>query len=135
MNAASHSHYCCSKSGDRKPFPNKVRILVTGPGSVNTVQAMTACIENSKPVMIIQTGCAGAFKESGLQIGDIGIATEEIDIHLGIELEKPYTPLAELPFSVLKKGGAALKSRYPCSKSLSDLACKAIVLALSKEKI
>ena len=126
--------------GGRKTYQgsiekSKVRILVTGPGSVNTVQAMTACIENSKPIMIIQTGCAGAFQESGLQTGDIGIATEEIDIHLGIESEKPYTPLAELPFAVLRKGGTALKSRYPCSNSLSGLACKAIVNALAKEKI
>jgi len=126
--------------GGRKTYQGsiekrKVRILVTGPGSVNTVQAMTACIENSKPILIIQTGCAGAFQESDLQIGDIGIATEEIDIHLGIESEKPYTPPAELPFSVLKKGGAALKNRYPCSKSLPDLACKILVDALTKEKI
>jgi len=126
--------------GGRKTYQGsiekrKVRILVTGPGSVNTVQAMTACIENSKPILIIQTGCAGAFQESGLQTGDIGIATEEIDIHLGIESEKPHTPPAELPFSVLKKGGTALKNRYPCSKSLPDLACKILVDALTKEKI
>jgi len=126
--------------GGRKTYQgsierHKVRILVTGPGSVNTVQAMTACIENSKPILIIQTGCAGAFQESGLQIGDIGIATEEINIHLGIESEKPDSPLTELPFSVLRKGSVALKSRYPCSKSLSDLACKILVDALTKEKI
>jgi len=126
--------------GGRKTYQGsigkrRIRILVTGPGSVNTVQAMTACIENSKPILIVQTGCAGAFQESGLQIGDIGIATEEIDIHLGIESEKPDTPLAELPFSVLGKGSAALKNRYPCSKPLSDLACKILADALTKEKI
>jgi futalosine hydrolase len=114
---------------------HQVRILVTGPGPINAVQAMTACIENSKPILIIQTGSAGAFQESGLQIGDIGIATEEIDIHLGIEPEKSSTPLEELPFPVLKKKGIALKNRYPCHKSLADIACKKLTGILAKEKI
>ena len=61
----------------------RVKILTTGPGIVNTVQALTTAIEHSRPAMIIQTGCAGAFTSSGLQIGDIGIATEEIDAQLG----------------------------------------------------
>ena len=64
-----------------------VRIIITGPALINNVQALTAAIENSRPGMIIQTGSAGAFKETGLDIGDISIATEEIDVHLGIETE------------------------------------------------
>ncbi len=126
--------------GGRKTYQGsiknqEVRILVTGPGSVNTVQAITACIENSRPILILQTGCAGAFQESGLQKGDIGIATEEIDIHLGLESEKPDTPPVELPFSVLRKGDAELKNRYPCSESLSDSAFKIVADFFAKEKI
>lgn len=126
--------------GGRKTYQGSiknqaVRILATGPGSVNTVQAITACIEHSKPILMLQTGCAGAFQESGLQKGDIGIATEEIDIHLGLESEKPDTPPLELPFSVLKKGDTEFKNRYPCSESLSNSAFKIIAAALSKEKI
>jgi len=90
-----------------------VRALITGPGVVNTVQSLTAAIENERPSLIIQTGCAGAFRESGLNIGDIGIATEEIDIQLGIETEDGSLPLDELPFSIIKSSNVDIKNRYP----------------------
>jgi len=90
-----------------------VRAIITGPGSVNTVQSLSAAIETARPSLIIQTGCAGAFRESGLNIGDIGIATEEIDIQLGIEAENDSLPLNELPFSTIKSNEIDLKNRYP----------------------
>lgn len=103
---------------ERKP----VNILISGPGLVNTVQALSAAIENSRPSLIIQTGCAGAFNKSGLQIGDIGIATEEIDIHLGIEPETEDQPLNELPFPLIKKDNIGIKNRYPFDQKLVDSA-------------
>jgi futalosine hydrolase len=103
-----------------------VKILVTGPGVVNTVQALSAAIENSRPSLIIQTGCAGAFREAGLNIGDIGIATQEIDIHLGIEPEKGDQPLNELPFPVITKNDLEIKNRYPLNQQLVTSAFHAV---------
>jgi len=99
-----------------------VRILITGPGIINTVQSLTAAVENLRPSIIIQTGCAGAFKESGLEVGDIGIATEEIDVQLGIELETGNYPLGELPFSLIVHQDLDLKNRYPLNRKLVDSA-------------
>ncbi|MBC8200190.1 MAG: futalosine hydrolase [Desulfobacterales bacterium] len=120
-----------SKVGGRKIVSGhiegkSVKLLVTGPGLVNTVQALTAAIEDSRPSLIIQTGCAGAFKESGLKIGDIGIATEEIDVNLGIEPENGDGPLTELPFSLLDSHGSDIKNRYSLDHELANLAFKAI---------
>ncbi|MFH2065963.1 MAG: futalosine hydrolase [Pseudomonadota bacterium] len=112
---------------------HQIRLIVSGPGLVNTVQAITACIENKKPAMIIQTGCAGAFRESGLQPGDIGIADEEVDIHLGIEPASPYEPVKELPFPVLIKNHSVYKNRYKSDTKLADYAEK--TLGRSMEKI
>ena len=103
-----------------------VKILITGQGLVNTVQALTASVENSSPCLIVQTGCAGAFKEAGLKIGDIGIATEEIDTHLGIEPENVNRPLIELPFPVTTRNDLDIKNRYPLDNRLVDQACKSI---------
>lgn len=110
-----------------------VRLLFTGSGLVNAVQAMTAVIENLKPSIIIQTGCAGVFKETGMEIGDIGIATEEIDIHLGIESDSNM-PVNELPFSLMKHNRYGdIKNRYPVDNQLSDIAFKIIKkIAVSK---
>ncbi|MBU4257891.1 MAG: futalosine hydrolase [Proteobacteria bacterium] len=99
-----------------------VRAIITGPGSVNTVQSLSAAIETAKPSLIIQTGCAGAFRESGLNIGDIGIATEEIDIQLGIETENGSLPLNELPFSMIKSSNVDIRNRYPLDIKLANQA-------------
>ena len=120
-----------SKLGGRKIVSGdiegkSVKLLITGPGIVNAVQALTAAIEDSRPSLIIQTGCAGAFKESGLKIGDIGIATEEIDVNLGIEPENGNWPLNELPFSLLNSHGLDIKNRYRFDHELAALAFKAI---------
>ncbi len=103
-----------------------VRALITGPGTVNTVQSLSAAIETARPSLIIQTGCAGAFRESGLNIGDIGIATEEIDIQLGIEAEDGRLPLNELPFSTIKSNEIDLKNRYPLDIELVNQALETL---------
>ncbi|MCP4349191.1 MAG: futalosine hydrolase [Desulfobacterales bacterium] len=116
---------------EKKP----VRILVTGPGIVNTVQALTAAVENSRPSLIIQTGCAGAFKEAGLRVGDIGIATEEIDSHLGIEPENENSPLTDIPFSLMTKDNLEIKNRYPVNRELADSAFDAVRQVFKINKI
>lgn len=93
-----------------------VRLMVTGPGMANTVQALTAALERVPPRLILQTGCAGAFRESGLGVGDVGVASEEIDAHLGIEPLCSGDPPAELPFPVMTVNGAAVRGRYPLSR-------------------
>lgn len=97
-----------------------VRLLVSGPGIMNTIQAATICIEVEKPSLIIQTGSGGAFKQSGLKPGDIGIATEEIDGQLGIEAESAGKPIGELPFPVLVKNSTGYKNRFECSREIAD---------------
>ncbi|MBU2521575.1 MAG: futalosine hydrolase [Proteobacteria bacterium] len=112
-----------------------VRALITGPGTVNTVQCLTAAIENVRPLLIIQTGCAGAFRESGLNIGDIGIATEEIDIQLGIEAENDSLPLNELPFLTIKSNEIDLKNRYPLDIKLVNQALETLTKVFEGKSI
>lgn len=101
---------------------NPVRLLVTGPGMVNTAQALTAAIEAHRPCLIIQTGCAGAFPQSGIHIGDVAVATEETDIHTGLESVSTTGEVDELPFSLLKTGTREFKNRFPVNAGLVDLA-------------
>lgn len=98
-------------SGQLKDVPT--RLLVTGPGGFNAVQAITATIEHRRPQAIIMVGCSGAFPQSGLKVGDVAAATEEIDAHLGIEPNTPGAPPAPLPFPVLTGSGMEIRGRYP----------------------
>jgi futalosine hydrolase len=90
-----------------------IKVLITGPGLVNTSQALTGTMERNRPLLVIQTGCCGAFKESGLNIGDIAFATEEIDVHLGIEPSIANGMPDSLPFTLFRAETGEYKNRYP----------------------
>lgn len=95
------------------------RMMETGAGIANTVQALTAAIEYDRPGLILQIGCAGVFRKTGLGIGDIGVAAEEIDIHLGIEPENEFDPPVPFPFPVFSTPEGVYGSRCPVSPELT----------------
>lgn len=105
-----------------------IKLLIAGPGIVNTAQALTAMIEFQRPGLIVQTGCAGAFKQSGMAIGDIGIATEEIDIHTGLESSSGSLVPDKLPFALIQTTNTVtnkseeVKNLYPINKKLVNRA-------------
>ncbi len=77
------------------------KVIVTGPGMVNTAMALGSHLAYHRPRLIIQTGIAGFFKGTGLCMGGIGIATAEIDIHCGVEkAAEGAHGLYPLPFSL-----------------------------------
>jgi futalosine hydrolase len=98
-----------------------VYLMVTGPGIVNAAQAVSAAVETIQPKLIINSGCAGFFPSSGMNVGDIGIASEEILIELGLEPTNDMFP-DELPFDILCLGKTSCKHRYPVDpKSVSQV--------------
>jgi len=98
-----------------------VRLVETGPGMINAVQAITALVENQRPAAVIMTGCGGAFESSGLEIGDVALATEEYDAQSGVETGDA-SPLAPLPFPVLEFFGNDCTNRYPMNRPIVDRA-------------
>lgn len=59
-------------------FGKKVALLHSGIGKINAASAVTALLETFEPEAVIVTGCAGAYPQSGLQVGDLVLASEEI---------------------------------------------------------
>lgn len=111
-------------------------LLITGPGVFNTIHALTAYLEIrfshagkdskpaqpkpnlSKPNLIIQTGIAGVFKESGLKVGDVAVATREHYLHTGVESTSVVnTPL---PFPLIENRPKSAQGIYPFNDSLVD---------------
>jgi futalosine hydrolase len=97
-----------------------LNVVITGPGIVNTVQSITACVEYERPLLMIQAGCGGGFRQSGMAIGDIAVATTEVDVHLGIETGEHHAPLMELPFPIMESGGKAYKANYPLNADVVE---------------
>ncbi len=110
----------------------KVRLLITGPGMINMAQALTAAIEHKKPKYVFHIGCAGGFHQAGVNVGDVGIASHEIDAQLGIEPQNPISFLDPLPFPILQNQ-SAISNIYPLCTKLSGIAFQQIQSAFSDQ--
>jgi len=55
-----------------------VAICVGGVGKINAAAATASMLERLQPQLVINTGCAGAYMDSGLSIGDLTMATIEV---------------------------------------------------------
>jgi len=116
-------------------YDQPIMLIQSGIGMANAVQAATAVIEQLHVQLIINVGCAGVFSESGLSIGDIGIATKEIDCHAGIESSSLETPLEPLPFPLIQTENQAFWGTYPTSKIYTDQAFNILSHALAPQNI
>ncbi|ETR74636.1 MAG: purine phosphorylase family 1 [Candidatus Magnetoglobus multicellularis str. Araruama] len=105
-----------------KLFNHSVIAVVSGIGMLNAAQAATSVIEKMPVHLVINTGCAGAFSEKGFTIGDIGIATQETDIHSGVEPIPPDRLIKQLPFPVIQNETCQSFGAYPTSEKYSKLA-------------
>jgi len=105
-----------------KLFDQTVIIAESGIGMLNAAQTVTVVIERMPVHLIINTGCAGIFPDAGITIGDIGIATQEIDIHSGIEGAYPSAPVKQLPMPLIQTEMNTYYGTYPLSSYHSQLA-------------
>lgn len=108
-----------------------VRLLVSGPGVANTVQSLTAAVEKRRPGLILQTGCGGGFSEAGIQIGDVAIASSEIDVHLGLEPAGSDAVPGTVPFPVIQTSEQAIYNRYPVTAIEAEKAARCLKAGLA----
>ncbi len=105
-----------------KYMEQNFKILITEPGIVNTAQALTEEIVMHRPGIVLQTGIAGIFRETGLQTGDIAVAESERYIHAGIEADRSSHDainLAPLPFDLIAGDVLTRKGILPVDSEFS----------------
>ena len=91
-------------------YGKRIVLVEAGIGTTNTTQALTAILEGSHAAAVIQIGIGGAFASSGLKVGDIAVATEEILGEFGIIDESGWSggesigiPLLDEPTQVFNR--------------------------------
>ncbi len=63
----------------------RCRLLVTGMAPVNAAHALTREIErHGRPSVVIQVGIGGAYVQSGVTVGAVALATEEVYGDVGV---------------------------------------------------
>ncbi len=87
-------------------------LIITGPSVINTAHALTIALERNRPKIIIQTGYAGIFPESGLCPGDITVAEKEQYIHAGVESTSGSVKLSHLPFPLVENMMSTASGTY-----------------------
>ncbi|MDY0221060.1 MAG: futalosine hydrolase [Desulfobacterium sp.] len=113
----------------------RILVMVTGPGLVNTAQALTMALERFKPRLVIQTGIAGVFEQAGLEPGDIGIAEWETYVHTGVENPQITQGVTPLPFDLIPGSPESRQGRFPVSQEHAEHALKVLKHGFSREKL
>ena len=103
---------------DHTPFD----CMISGPGVFNTAHGLTVYLEHTRPKFILDTGIAGTFACSGagaIDIGDIGIATQEQYIHTGVGCNTLED--SPLPFDLIENRSSTRRGIYPADPNFSDI--------------
>ena len=105
-----------------------VRLVICagGIGKINAAIATSAMIERYQPALAINTGCAGAYPGSGLEIGNLALATAEILGDEGAITSAGWLDLREMNLPLAKHGNEAIYNLIPVSDCYAQ---KAVDLA------
>lgn len=100
----------------------RVVVCAGGVGKINTAAATAVMIEHHHPQLVINTGCAGAYIGSGLSIGNLVVASEEVLADEGVIVEKGWKDLRYMSIPTLEMGGRFCFNTIPLSKHASEKA-------------
>jgi futalosine hydrolase len=68
------------------------RLVVGGMGMVNAASALTAQLERCTPALVLQFGIGGAYPGSGVAVGEVAVATEEVYGEVGVLTPEGWQP-------------------------------------------
>jgi len=97
-------------------------ISVAGIGKVNAAAATSAMIQQTKPGLVINTGCAGAYSGSGLSIGSLAVASHECLGDEGVYTSTGWHDMAEIAIPTLIQGARRFYNELPLSKHAAEKA-------------
>ena len=100
--------------------PGDILLLHTGVGKANAASATTALLERVEPRAVILCGCAGAYPDSGLQIGDLAVATAEIFGDEGVQTPNGFQDMAAIDFPLLETAEQTCFNTFPVDTALTE---------------
>lgn len=115
------------QAGHREAYRGEVAgrpviLAMTGIGKINASGAVTALLERFEPELLINTGCAGAYRESGLAVGDLAIAATEIIGDDGVLTPDGWHSLELIGIPTVEKNGESFFNQIPLSRWALDKA-------------
>jgi futalosine hydrolase len=99
-----------------------VVICVSGVGKINAAAATASMIERYQPQLVISTGCAGAYADSGLAIRDLAVASAEILGDEGVITSNGWKDLQGMKLPYLVRGEQSFYNEIPLSAPAAESA-------------
>lgn len=90
-----------------------VSVTVCGIGQVNAARAVTVILEKGGAGLVVLGGCAGAFDGSGLGVGDVALASEEVYAGLGIDAPGGFITLEDAGLPLVEVDGVRYYGAMP----------------------
>ena len=103
-----------------------VVVCAGGVGKVNAAAATAVMIDRCRPRLVINTGCAGAYLGSGLSVGDLVVASEEVLADEGVVVADGWKDLRFMNLPSIDDGEISCYNLLPLSSHASE---KAVQLA------
>lgn len=100
----------------------RIVVCVSGVGKVNAAAAAAVLIDRYQPQLVINIGCAGAYIGSGLSIGNLVVASEEILADDGVHVAEGWKDLRYMNIPSVEQGGLSLYNVLPLSRHASEKA-------------
>ncbi|MDD2364730.1 MAG: futalosine hydrolase [Desulfuromonadaceae bacterium] len=101
-----------------------LRVVVSagGVGKVNAAAVSAVMIDRYHPQLVINTGCAGAYIGSGLTIGNLVVASEEMLGDEGVTEPGGWKGLRYMNITSIEQGGLCCYNSLPLSRHASEKA-------------
>lgn len=100
----------------------RVVVCAGGVGKINAAAATTVMIDLYQPQLVINTGCAGAYISSGLSIGNLVVASEEVLADEGVVVAEGWKDLLYMNIPSVEQGGVSYYNTLPLSRHASEKA-------------
>lgn len=93
-------------------------LVVSGIGKTNAAHAATFLIQNYSPSLVVNFGIGGAYPSSGLNPGDIAVASKEVYADEGILLKSGFHTLQLIDIPLFKRGRRKYFNEFPLDTGL-----------------
>lgn len=95
-----------------------VALQHSGVGKANAAATTALLVEHLRPEAVVNFGCAGAYPESGLGVGDLILATEAVYGDEGTAVANGFLDMQALGFALVESGGERWFNRFPADPEL-----------------
>lgn len=102
----------------------RVILAVTGMGKINAAATAAVLIERYRPACIINTGCAGAFPDSGLNVGDLAAAAVETAADEGVLIPAGWLSCKDMGIPAVIREDVRYFNEFPLSTAMTERAVR-----------